>query len=367
MTHLCFSAFFLALAFITTASSFSLGQTQPRVRVLSSMTMSTSEYTSETKVDESWSKWSVENGIATNKILVRETVEEERGKGGVLVTESVSALEVLARIPRDLVLAASDAPTRAMEAASQAKNFSWATDLTAVALIAMHPTDDELRDANVAAKKEWSSNWVSGGWATDGTDLGPDNVNFGPKDVQGSLLATGSDNDHNIFAKFRMPCHPVVLRAAVGLAFLTGCTEDESREALTCRGRTYRSMRDALEALVANPSERKGSNRERRCWDVADALSRVLARATTLQIDEEDPTAVYAVVPLHERLAHCDSNGENSKLVVSGDEILLVATRDVSKGENITRDYAAAPSLDQDVSEGALRLLLQFGLPPSSW
>ena len=48
-------------------------------------------------------------------------------------------------------------------------------------------------------------------------------------------------------------------------------------------------------------------------------------------------------------------------------QVLLVATRSIEQGEPITRDYAAAPRLPADTSDGALRLLLQFGLPPAAW
>jgi hypothetical protein len=58
---------------------------------------------------------------------------------------------------------------------------------------------------------------------------------------------------------------------------------------------------------------------------------------------------------------------ENSKLVANDEEVLLVATRDIQAGEAITRDYSKAPQLDGDTSDGALRLLLQFGLPPKAW
>jgi SET domain len=226
-----------------------------------------------------------------------------------------------------------------------------------------------------------------GGWGTHGADLGPPDVQWGAKSVTGSLLATGSDNDHNVYAKFRFPCHPVVFRAGKGLALLTGAKESEAREALQCRGRNYRSMRDALLTLVTTPlAERSsGSQRERRAWEVADVLSRVLSRATILQLeerildtdDDEDNMEVedrfrchnsHCIVPLHERLAH--SVTENTKLISSsgdGREILLVATRTIAAGEELTRDYTSAPALEDDTSEGALRLLLQFGLPPSAW
>ena len=126
---------------------------------------------------------------------------------------------------------------------------------------------------------------------------------------------------------------------------------------------------DELHQMVDSPTERKGSLRDRRTWDVADTLSKVLARASTLQLGGGEP--VCAVVPLHDRLAHCDGRDENVKLVVDpvgkGGEALLVATRPIERGEAITRDYNAAPRLVGDESDGALRLLLQFGLPPAAW
>jgi len=317
-----------------------------------------------------YTEWAQTNGVEINsKVSIREPTDEERGKGGVEAIESIQALEVLAKIPRALVVSAVDAPARAIEAAAEAKNFSWATDLTAATLAVLHPTEEEQEKTNTKAKQSFVQKWHAGGWATDGADLGPPEANYGSKDVTGSLMATGSDNDHNIFAKFRMPCHPVVLRASNGLAVLTGCTEDEAREVLTVRGRMYRSMRDALELLVLKPSQRPtGSNREKRCWDVADVLSRVLSRATMLQLDDDDSNAypVHAIVPLHERLAHATS-GENSKLVVSGDSVLLVATQKIAVGDAITRDYSTAPRLELDESQGALHLLTQFGLPPAAW
>ena len=71
---------------------------------------------------------------------------------------------------------------------------------------------------------------------------------------------------------------------------------DDCREALILRGKTYRSMRDALLPLILEPSdERKGSMRERRAWDVADVLSRVLSRAAFLNGGAEIP--IPAIVP----------------------------------------------------------------------
>ena len=130
-------------------------------------------------------------------------------------------------------------------------------------------------------------------------------------------------------------------------------------------------MRDALQGLVLESTEkgrRKGTDRDKRCWDVADTLSRVLSKATLLQLEDNDgTTATHAIVPVHERSGH--SLNENSKLVSIGDEVLLVATRDIAVGEPITRDYTTAPRLANDKSlEGIpLHLLLQFGLPPDAW
>merc|ERR1712008_75603 len=105
----------------------------------------------------------------------------------------------------------------------------------------------------------------------------------------------------------------------------------------------YRSMRDGLNELVLTSTERvnKGTARDKRCWDVADALDRVLSRATKLELDKDDPDDVvpvaHAIVPLHERLAH--STNENTLLVSVPGEVLIVAIRDIEAGEAITRDY----------------------------
>jgi hypothetical protein len=133
--------------------------------------------------------------------------------------------------------------------------------------------------------------------------------------------------------------------------------------------------------LVQEPTSQwgRGSVRERRAWDVADTFSRVLARATALHLDPNpDAKPTSAVAPLHERLAHSGTLGENTKLVgrdphaslatgAAEADVLLVATRAIPRGEAITRDYNSAPRLPGDETSGALRLLLQFGLPPAAW
>jgi hypothetical protein len=330
--------------------------------------------------DTAWYEWANEHGIKSPKLDVRLPFAEERGKGGVHAKQDIVALEVLMRVPRGLVLAACDLPPRAAQAASNAKEFSWAVDLTAAALAAVFPQseDGNSNEQHVLGKQSWIRSWKAGGWATDGADLGPPDVQWGQKSVTGSLLATGSDNDANVYSKFNFPCHPVIHRASLGLALLTGADDDgdSAREALQCRGRTYRSLRDALVPLVETTpifAERtSGSQRERRAWDIADLLSRLAARATTMELlsnnDDDDTTApTVCLVPLHDRLSHCVDESENSKLVANDEEVLLVATRDIQAGEAITRDYSKAPQLDGDTSDGALRLLLQFGLPPKAW
>jgi len=315
-----------------------------------------------------------------DKIELRDPTPDERSKGGVEVAadgNGIKALEVLARIPRNLILASTDMSPRIIDAVAAARNITWATELTAVTLAALHPTEEEVAsssndDADVMQiKQAWIQSWKAGGWGS-AADLGPDIAG----DVVGTLLTTGSDNDHNVYAKFRMPCHPALMKASFGLEFLTKCTEEEARAALTTRGFTYRSMRDALEGLVLESTERtmKGTKRDKRCWDVGDSLDRVMARATTLQLDADETTTSHVIVPLYEHLAH--SLNANSKLVSIDNEVLLVATRDIEAGESITRDYTLAPRIvgENDESSAAeadaltaLQLLLQFGLPPSAW
>ncbi|OEU08639.1 hypothetical protein FRACYDRAFT_249533 [Fragilariopsis cylindrus CCMP1102] len=346
---------------------------------------------SDNNNDNWYSSWAIQDsGITINeKLSLRNTNDEERGKGGMHADQKIKALEVIATIPRSLIISSVDAPVRAIEAASTANVLSWVTDITAATLVALHPSiddNDDDNDSTTTTKKsriDFIQSWIHGGWATQGDDLGPPESNFGPKHVTGSLMSTGSDNDHNIYAKFRMPCHPVIHRASLGLIVLTGCTEEQARSQLSLRGSTYRSLRDALEPLILNTNPtrfEKGSKRERRCWDVADILSKVLSRVTTIQLNvDKTEKACYAIVPIHERLEH--SLNENTKLITSGNDILLIATRDIDVGEAITRDYTKSPKLinnnntndeevadDIDIDDGsALRLLLQFGLPPNAW
>eukprot|EP00957_Ditylum_brightwellii_P081234 6179538-Ditylum_brightwellii.AAC.1 len=259
-----------SLITLPTALSFTISSAKVPQRTFLSHLSQSSSRSSDTDTDNTntdnnndngWAAWAITNGISTTpKLTIRAPSAEERGKGGVFASESISALEVIATIPNNLVIAASSPfmPQRAIKAASEAKNFSWALDLTAATLAALHPIEGEGVE-----KQSWVSSWADGGWATNGEDLG--DSKWGADGVTGCLMSTGSDNDHNIYAKFRMPCHPAVFRSSVGLALLTKSTDQEALDALTFRGKVYRSMRDALAPLVTEPMERKkGSINEKR-------------------------------------------------------------------------------------------------------
>ena len=149
-----------------------------------------------------WDSWSESVGISAPKLSIRPPTAEERGKGGVFASENIAALEVITRIPTNLFLTAKDAPTRAIEAAANANEITWATELTAAAIVALHPEAGDNDDESISsAKKSWVSSWQAGGWATDASDLGTPDAQFGPKFVTGNLLATGSDLDEEIYAQ----------------------------------------------------------------------------------------------------------------------------------------------------------------------
>lgn len=152
-----------------------------------------------------WTAWASAHGVACPKLAVSEPLVEERGKGGVSAAENIAAMEVIATIPRELVLTADD---EALRTAQNAREPTWAAELTAAALMAMHPQvgTNWASDSAELAQKAWLDEWRAGGWATDAADLGNEDVRWGARDVTGSLLATGSDNDENIYAKFRFPC-----------------------------------------------------------------------------------------------------------------------------------------------------------------
>mmetsp|Transcript_24788 Transcript_24788/g.51509 ORF Transcript_24788/g.51509 Transcript_24788/m.51509 type:complete len:271 (-) Transcript_24788:21-833(-) len=263
----------------------------------------------------------------------------------------------------------------------------WAARLTEAALLAKFGNPASLL-------RPWISGWQGGGWAMEVDDLHPrdrTHVNGG------SLLTTGSDNDVEIYRKFALPCHPVVDRAAMVLASLSGASRAATRAALRTRGFAFRACRDRLAALVAldavEPRDQPTvtlSLREQRVLQVARCFSKVLARAACIDDGNEIGSSV-AIVPFHELLEHCNKHGGNTKLVsgpdprtaVRADEptLLLVATRAIATGEPLTRDYSESPRLedaplpDNPPSGGSvtkplyeddvvLQMLLQSGVRP---
>ena len=106
------------------------------------------------------------------------------------VKQDVAALEVLARVPRSLTLCAP-------------RRKDWPGKLTAAAIEAVEEGDTLL--------SHYVRSWRGGGWATSSDDLEPRD-----QETVDSLLATGSDNDREIFKKFGMTCHPAVDRDCPG-------------------------------------------------------------------------------------------------------------------------------------------------------
>ena len=113
--------------------------------------------------------WCETAGIAADKFDV----------DSATVTQDVAALEVLARVPRSLTL---QAPRRK----------DWPGKLTAAAIEAVEEGGD---------LGSYVRSWRGGGWATSSDDL-----EARDKETVDSLLATGSDNDFEIFKKFGMKC-----------------------------------------------------------------------------------------------------------------------------------------------------------------
>jgi len=138
-----------------------------------------------------------------DKITISDPTPEQRGKGGVKTTSPTVALEVLARIHSDLIISTSvdSTPIEAIDAISNARNITWTTELTAATLTTLLPPVDGNMSTAIKVKQQWISSWEKGGWgSTD--DLGSDIS----EDIVGTLLATGSDNDKNVFAKVSYAC-----------------------------------------------------------------------------------------------------------------------------------------------------------------
>ena len=255
------------------------------------------------------------------------------------VTQDVAALEVLARVPRSLTLSA-------------ARRKDWPGKLTAAAIEAVEEGDTLL--------SQYVRSWRGGGWATSSDDLEARDA-----DTVDSLLATGSDNDFEIFKKFGMKCHPAVDRAAYRLSALCRHrNEKAARAALVERGYAWRECREALIPLVRNPTRTEGTARRRRELDAAELFSRALSRAARVGDD-------IVVCSLYDTLRDA-STAATATLVEDGDDLLVVASRALVAGDAVTRDYGRAPSLGfidgSDADPGSeseiLRRLLQFGIYP---
>ena len=280
----------------------------------------------------------LQSGVAAPKIaLAPASALDERG---VVASAAVAPMEVVASIPRALVL-------------STPAGAGWAARLTEAALRA---PPGALRDG------VWA--WRYAGWSTATEERidAAERERF-TRDWRSAagLLTTGSDNDVEIYRKFGLPTHPAIDRAAQWLGLLTSTSTPTARWALESRGFAYRACRDRLRPLVdlgslpppdaAADLELGGSLRERRDRATAAIFSRAAARATLL--DDGDSVAV---VPLHERLAHCGGeDGGNVRLVAGdprdaaggdADAVLLVATRAIAAGEPLTRDFTRVPRIE---------------------
>ena len=254
------------------------------------------------------------------------------------VKQDVAALEVLARVPRSLTLCAP-------------RRKDWPGKLTAAAIEAVEEGGDVGR---------WVRSWRGGGWATSSDDL-----EARDQETVDSLLATGSDNDFEIFKKFGMKCHPAVDRAAYRLSALCRHrNEKAARAALVERGYAWRECREALIPLVRNPTRTEGTARRRRELDAAELFSRALSRAARAGND-------IVVCPIYDTLRDA-STAATATLVEDGDDLLVVASRALVAGDAVTRDYGRAPSLgfidgsdaDPASESEVLRRLLQFGIDP---
>ena len=278
--------------------------------------------------------WCETAGVTADKLSF-----DEDG-GGATVTQDVAALEVLARVPRSLTLCAP-------------RRKDWPGKLTAAAIEAVEEDGD---------LGSYVRSWRGGGWATSSDDL-----EARDKETVDSLLATGSDNDFEIFKKFGMKCHPAVDRAAYRLSALCRHrNEKAARAALVERGYAWRECREALIPLVRNPTRTEGTARRRRELEAAELYSRALSRSARVGDD-------IVVCPLYDTLRD-GAAGATATLIEDpgGDDLLVVASRALVAGDAVTRDYGRAPSLgfidgsdaDPASESEVLRRLLQFGIYP---
>jgi hypothetical protein len=178
------------------------------------------------EVDDTYYEWMAARGIETNGKL--EYRPEARSGRGVYATTAIEAGEVIATVPWDLVIA-----TEGGEAADD-DDAGWVGRLASMAL---GYADDDVVVNSALGMRPCVATWRGGGWASEAGESDPwfalddmDNDDF-------SLLATGSDNDHNIYQKFGLKCHPVIHRATLRLASICGTSQGANRDAITVRGK----------------------------------------------------------------------------------------------------------------------------------
>ena len=336
---------------------------------------------------ESFLQWASDRGITTTgKLAVR---PDSRSGRGVWATGDIAAGEVIASVPRELVI---ETPV-----GEGGEEGAWVGRLAAAAL--GEADADPIVNAAVALRP-CVATWRGGGWATNRGEPDPwfgldamDNDDF-------TLLATGSDNDRNIYQKFGLKCHPVVHRATLRLAAMCGTAPGANRELLTARGRAFRACRDDLEKLVTRPRNPSmpGSARDQRVAEEARFWSMCAARAAPIVDDsgEEAGRRRVVICPIFDILDHGDNpsvqllaaphetDGEEEEEQEEGQPaspqrpLRLVATRAIPAGEALTRDYGlSAPTVElelppfadsshmgEDESQRRLRLLLWAGVKP---
>ena len=148
--------------------------------------------------------WAADHGVVAPKVAM--APESDNDERGAVTTEAVAAMEVLATVPQELVLA-----THAGE--------GWAARLTEEVL-ASRADGGEVP----AARRGWVSAWRYSGWSTASEERvsAEERARF-HKDWRSSagLLTTGSDGDVEIYRKFGLPTHPAIDRASIWLGLLT--------------------------------------------------------------------------------------------------------------------------------------------------
>lgn len=324
-------------------------------RIIASSMNPTGLFSNSITSNREYIQWATEAGVETNgKIEIR---LDSRGYGA-FAAGSMDAGELIATIPMNLLIMTD-------------VSDGWVARLCQKVLQAVYSDDG-------CSLSPWLTSWRGGGFATRTGESDPwlaldplDNDKF-------TLLATGSDNDMNIFAKFGLKCHPVIERAAIRLQAICGTSLAASRSAVEARGRAFRACRDnmllpALRHRARDP-KLEGSARDQNVAEAARYFSQCAARATPLtSLNCES----VVIVPLFDLLNHGVESVKLVQLAV-GDMgqtepcVGLVAARALSDGEELTRDYSSTPLMngfvaptEETESAKRLRLLLQCGVKPA--